>query len=114
MLNQILSNSIKYKDDNKDTSVIRISAVQDKKSIELRIYDNGIGISGSDIPRVFDKSFTGENGRRYSKATGMGLYIVKKMCDKMGHDIYIESAIGEYTEVKMTFYKNDFYNVTKM
>ena len=44
----------------------------------------------------------------------MGLYIVKKMCDKMGHDIYIESAIGEYTEVKMTFYKNDFYNVTKM
>ena len=114
MLNQILSNSIKYKDDNKDTSVIRISAVQDKKSIELRIYDNGIGISGSDIPRVFDKSFTGENGRRYSKATVMGLYIVKKMCDKMGHDIYIESAIGEYTEVKMTFYKNDFYNVTKM
>ena len=114
MINQIMSNSIKYKDDNKDTSVIRISAVQDKKSIELRIYDNGIGISGSDIPRVFDKSFTGENGRRYSKATGMGLYIVKKMCDKMGHDIYIESAIGEYTEVKMTFYKNDFYNVTKM
>lgn len=44
----------------------------------------------------------------------MGLYIVRKMCDKLGHDICIESIIGEYTGVKITFYKNDFYNVTKM
>ena len=62
-----------------------------------------------ELPRVFDKSFTGENGREFSKATGMGLYIVKKLCDKLGHAITIESVKGEYTRVKITFYKNDFY-----
>ena len=108
-----MSNSIKYKDDNKDTSVIRISAVQDKKSIELRIYDNGIGISGSDIPRVFDKSFTGENGRRYSKATGMGLYISKKILNKLSHDINVVSRCGQFCDVYITFYNlSDYFNVT--
>lgn len=115
MMNQIISNSIKYKDKSKcegedgTECVIRVSAEEDDKSVVLSIYDNGIGISESDLPRVFDKSFTGQNGREYSKATGMGLYIVKKLCDKMGHGISIESVKGEYTLVKIVFYKNDFY-----
>lgn len=109
MLNQIVSNSIKYKDKTKAESYIKISAAEDKKCIVLEILDNGIGINASDLPRVFDKSFTGENGHEYSKATGMGLYIVKKLCDKLGSKVSIESVKGEYTRVKITFYKNDFY-----
>lgn len=109
MLNQIVNNSIKYKDKTKAESYIKISAAEDKKCIVLEILDNGIGINASDLPRVFDKSFTGENGHEYSKATGMGLYIVKKLCDKLGSKVSIESVKGEYTRVKITFYKNDFY-----
>mgnify|MGYP000099111415 FL=1 len=86
-----------------------MSAAEDKKCVVLEILDNGIGINASDFARVFDKSFTGENGREFSKATGMGLYIVKKLCDKLGHAISIESVKDEYTRVKITFYKNDFY-----
>lgn len=109
MLNQIVNNSIKYKDKTKAESYIKMSAAEDKKCIVLEILDNGIGINASDLPRVFDKSFTGENGREFSKATGMGLYIVKKLCDKLGSKVSIESVKGEYTRVKITFYKNDFY-----
>ena len=109
MLNQIVNNSIKYKDKTKAESYIKISTEEDKKCIVLEILDNGIGINASDLPRVFDKSFTGENGHEYSKATGMGLYIVKKLCDKLGSKVNIESVKGEYTRVKITFYKNDFY-----
>lgn len=109
MLNQIVNNSIKYKDKTKVEPYIKMSAAEDKKCVVLEILDNGIGINASDLPRVFDKSFTGENGREFSKATGMGLYIVKKLCDKLGHAITIESVKGEYTRVKITFYKNDFY-----
>lgn len=109
MLNQIVNNSIKYKDKTKTESYIKMSAAEDKKCVVLEILDNGIGINASDLPRVFDKSFTGENGREFSKATGMGLYIVKKLCDKLGSKVSIESVKGEYTRVKITFYKNDFY-----
>lgn len=109
MLNQIVSNSIKYQDKSKSEACIRIKATENKKCVVLEIEDNGIGIAESDLPRVFDKSFTGENGREYSKATGMGLYIVKKLCDKMGHRISIQSQKGEYTRVTITFFKNDFY-----
>ena len=73
--------------------------------------DNGIGIPKNDIKRVFDKSFTGENGRIMAKSTGMGLYIVKKLCDKLGHKIIIESEIHKYTKITIIFYKNDFYKV---
>ncbi len=109
MLNQILSNSIKY---TKDNGCVSIYAEETAKSVILNIKDNGIGISKADLPRVFDKSFTGENGREYSKATGMGLYIVKKLGDKLGHKISIESVKGEYTLVKMEFFRNDFYRET--
>ena len=66
----------------------------------------------TDLPRVFDKSFTGENGHAYSKATGMGMYIVKNLCEKLGHKITIESVKGEYTLVSIEFFKNDFYKET--
>lgn len=110
ILNQIINNSIKYKRNNVE-SYIKIIAKEDKEKTYLSIYDNGIGIPKKDIPRVFEKSFTGENGRITAKSTGMGLYIVKKLCDKLGHKINIESKKKEYTKTTIIFYNNDFYKI---
>jgi hypothetical protein len=110
ILNQIINNSIKYKKENED-SFIKISALDNKVKIVLSIYDNGIGIPKSDLTRVFNKSFTGTNGRLKTKSTGMGLYIAKKLCEKLGHTISINSEVNDYTEVKITFSKNDFYKI---
>lgn len=107
IVNQIINNSIKYKKD-KD-SVIRISSREEDDKTVLEIYDNGIGIPSKDISRVFEKSFTGSNGRDKVKSTGMGLYIIKKLCDKLGHNIYIKSVEKEYTKVIIEFGKNDMY-----
>ena len=107
IVNQIINNSIKYKKE-KD-SVIRISSFEEDDKTVLEIYDNGIGIPSKDISRVFEKSFTGSNGRDKVKSTGMGLYIIKKLCDKLGHNIYIESVEKEYTKVIIEFGKNDMY-----
>ena len=108
ILNQIISNSIKYKKE-KD-SFIKITSNVSEDKVNLIVYDNGIGISKGDIKRVFDKSFTGKNGRDKIKSTGMGLYIVKNLCSKLGHNIYIESALDEYTKVIIEFGKNNYYN----
>lgn len=110
IINQVLNNSIKYKKKD-ENSVIKIYATEEKDFVNLFIYDNGIGISKSDITRVFDKTFTGENGRKDANSTGMGLYIVKKLINKLGHSISISSKENEYTEVKITFGKNDLYNI---
>ena len=79
--------------------------------MSLQIWDNGIGISETDLPRVFDKSFTGHNGRVLASSTGMGLYIVKKLIEKLGHKITISSIKGKYTLVTITFYNHDFFEV---
>lgn len=110
ILNQIINNSIKYKRNIKN-SYIKIYATDNKDNIELIIEDNGIGILESDIPRVFEKSFTGYNGRIRHKSTGMGLFIAKNLCNKLGHKISIESVQNKYTKVIITFYKNEYYNV---
>ena len=109
ILNQIINNSIKYKKDV-PSSYIQINAIEDNNQITLFIKDNGIGIPKSDIPNVFKKSFTGTNGRDKIKSTGMGLYIAKKLCTKLGHKIEIESEEKEYTIVKITFGKNKLYH----
>lgn len=108
ILNQIISNSIKYKKEN--DSFIKITSSISENKVNLIIYDNGIGISKGDIKKVFDKSFTGKNGRDKIKSTGMGLYIVKKLCNKLGHNIYIESIENEYTKVIIEFGKNSYYD----
>lgn len=112
ILNQIINNSIKYKRDIKN-SYIKISTKVNKDITYLYIEDNGIGIKESDLKQVFNKSFTGENGRKTSKSTGMGLYIAKNMCNKLGHKIAIESKENEYTRIIITFYKNNYYDVLK-
>lgn len=110
IINQIINNSIKYK---KEDSFIKINSKINDNKVILSICDNGIGIPEEDIDRVFEKSFTGTNGRNKIKSTGMGLYIVKNLCNKLGHSVYIESEINEYTNVYIEFGINEFSNVTK-
>ena len=112
ILNQIINNSIKYKK-NKD-SYIKISSKNYDDKVVIIITDNGIGIKESDLPRIFDKSFTGTNGREKVKSTGMGLYIVKNLCEKLGHIVDVKSEVGKYTSIYITIMKNDYYDVTKL
>ena len=70
--------------------------------------DNGIGIPASDIKNVFDKSFTGSNGRKQSMPQEWDFFIAKSLCTKLGHTIEIESVQNEYTRVKLTFIKISF------
>ena len=109
MINQIISNSMKYMKDVDDKK-IEIKAYKRDKHIVLEIWDNGIGIPASDIGRVLNKTFTGQNGRKVPGSTGMGLYIVNNLCKKLGHKIEIESQEGEYTKVKFVFDNNSFYS----
>ncbi len=112
ILGQIVNNAIKYKKDI-ENSYIKIIVQEEKTKVTLVVEDNGIGIKKSDIKQVFNKSFTGENGRARSKSTGMGLYIAKKMCEKLGHKISIESVEGQYTRVYITFSKDKFFEPIK-
>lgn len=111
ILNQIIQNSIKYCD--KEDSVIRISALIKNNHVYLTVRDNGVGIPNSELPRVFDKSFTGTNGRTHQTSTGMGLFICKNLCHKLGHQIQIESKLNEFTKVTIVFGKHSYYNVIK-
>ena len=110
ILGQLISNSIKYVKQN-ENHVIEIKAEETKNAVKLHFSDNGIGIPESDLPYIFEKSFTGENGRTHAKSTGMGLYIVKNLCDKLGHKIEVNSVQGSFTEFTVTFGKNDFYKI---
>lgn len=108
ILGQLMANSIKY-----DAGEIAVTAEDSPEKTVLRFRDNGAGIPESDLPYIFEKSFTGENGRTHSKSTGMGLYIVKKLCDRLGHTVSASSVRGEYTEIAITFGKNDMFFGTK-
>lgn len=107
ILNQIIQNSIKYR--KKENSVIKIYANQGKENVILYIKDNGIGIKQGEITRVFEKGFTGTNGRLSNKkSTGIGLYLCKKLCNKLGIGIELNSVQNEGTEVKLVFPKDSY------
>ncbi|HFE9687086.1 TPA: ATP-binding protein [Clostridium perfringens] len=101
ILGQIISNSIKYM--NKEHKELKIYCSEGSKYVILNIEDNGAGISEKDISRVFDKGFTGENGRKFGKSTGIGLYLCKKLCKKLGLDITLISEEGKFTRVSIIF-----------
>ena len=108
ILNQIIQNSIKYKKDG--NSILQINAKENKENVVLNIKDNGIGIKQEELEKVFEKGFTGTNGRiDGKKSTGMGLYLCKKLCEKLGLSIEIESKKDEYTQVKIIFPKNSYF-----
>ena len=98
-MNQIINNSIKYIDKE---PVILFRAKKYKDRIELNINDNGIGILESELKRVFDKGFTGTIGRQKQKSTGSGLYLCKKLCLRLNHEIKIDSN-GDGTTVTIIF-----------
>lgn len=106
ILNQIVGNSLKYSKE-KD-AFIKIYSTKNKANIIFTIEDNGIGINEKDINRVFDKGFTGENGRVFGKSTGMGLYLCKKLCGKLGLGINIESKENQGTKINIIFPLGEF------
>ena len=108
ILNQIIHNSIKYKKQDENLQ-IEIFAKKNKENTILYIKDNGIGIKKGEITRVFEKGFTGSNGRILNKkSTGIGLYLCKKLCDKLGMAIELNSKENVGTEIKLVFPQNSF------
>ena len=99
VLEQILSNALKY------TKEGSISIYMEGD--ELAIRDTGIGISPEDLPRVFEKGFTGYNGRRDKKSTGIGLYLCKSVLDRLGHKIRIQSEVGRGTKVLLNLEREE-------
>lgn len=106
ILNQIIVNAIKYR--NNENPKVKVYASNIKNGIKLIVEDNGIGIPRDELERVFEKGFTGNIGRLNRKSTGIGLYLCKKLCDKLGLLIDIESEVDTYTKVSITFPKGSF------
>lgn len=100
ILNQIITNAIKYQ--NEASPCLNIYSNQRKEGIYLSIKDNGIGITEYDLPRIFEKGFTGSD-RKNKQATGIGLYLCKKLCDKLGLSISARSNKNAFTEITIFF-----------
>ena len=107
ILTQILTNSVKYKKD--EAACIRMIGVQNENSVTLYLRDNGIGIPQRDLARVCEKGFTGSNGRTTEKSTGLGLYLCKKLCDKLNLGLAITSEEGKGTTVAVTFPRSNMF-----
>ncbi len=95
VIEQLLSNAIKYT----SSGSVRIGI----KNGCLMVEDTGIGVLAEDLPRIFDKGYTGYNGRNDKKASGIGLYLVKEILNRLGHKILAESAPGDGTRIKILF-----------
>lgn len=101
VLTQIITNSVRYtKEENQK---IFLKGFKRGANVILEVQDQGVGIPNSDLPRVFDPYFTGENGRNFQESTGMGLFLVKQICDKLGHRVEIESTLNIGTTVRIIF-----------
>lgn len=94
VIEQLLSNALKYTNEGK-------ISINVENGSTLVIEDTGIGIQPEDLPRVFEKGFTGYNGRTYKKSTGIGLYLCKRVMKKLGHGISIASEVGKGTAVRL-------------
>ncbi|APQ98410.1 sensor histidine kinase [Clostridium botulinum] len=103
VLEQLIVNGVKYSKDKGKKLIIR--AYDEENAAKLSVIDKGVGIPKKDIKRVFDPFFTGENGRNFGESTGMGLHIVKRICDSLGHNVFIESKVSEGTTVSIIFKK---------
>lgn len=110
ILSQIVQNAIKYFD--KQENKLTIYSQDNGTNILLVIEDNGCGIKASDLSRVFEKGFTGSN-RNKANATGMGLYLSKKLCDRLGLKLDIASTEKEYTRLTITFPKGIVHNFSE-
>ncbi|MGL6197292.1 MAG: sensor histidine kinase [Lachnospiraceae bacterium] len=100
MIGQLLQNAVRYRSDH---PVITLSSKALGQQIQLMIQDSGIGIPTHELPRIFDRGFTGSNGRIRGGSTGMGLYICRKLADLLFIDIKVISSVDEGTTITMTF-----------
>lgn len=100
IFNQILLNSVKYRSGE---AFFRIGTEREKKGVVFVVEDNGTGILPEELCRIFEKGFTGSNGRVQERSTGMGLYLCRKLCDKLGIAIRAESRYGEGTKMMLKF-----------
>ncbi len=101
ILNQVIGNSIKYSREKEGK--VKVYSIRNENNIVLTVEDNGIGIVDKEINRVFEKGFTGENGRRVGKSTGIGLYLCKKLSEQLGLGLTLTSQAGEGTKVSIIF-----------
>ena len=105
ILNQMILNSVKY---GQEHPLIRIATERTEKGVLLTIEDNGIGIKEEECSRIFDKGFTGSNGRRRERSTGMGLYLCRKLCEKLGIGLTVQSEYGYGTRMTLEFPISNF------
>lgn len=104
ILNQIIINCIQYRKENPQ---IAITASEEGSNIKLSVKDNGIGIKESEVSRIFQHGFTGSNGRNAKNSTGIGLYLCKELCKKLGIAINANSELNVYTEIALLFPKDN-------
>lgn len=112
ILGQLIGNSIKYVGDR--PLCLEIYGEEEREKVKLHVKDNGIGVKETELQKVFDKGFTGSNGRNGKKSTGIGLYLCKKLCNRLGHGIELRSKEKEGCEVILTFPKSSFSNLTDL
>ena len=103
IFDQLINNALKYLDSQGNISIV---GEVSNGYISIKIKDSGCGIKKEDLNRIFNKGFTGNNGRNNAKSTGLGLYLVKELCDKLDHLIYVDSIYGEFTEFVLTLRQN--------
>lgn len=101
VIEQLLSNALKYTQEGSISIAL-------EEGLVLVIHDTGIGISSEDIPRVFERGYTGYNGRTFKKSTGIGLYLCKRILSRLGHTISIESVPGAGTTVKVSLQREEY------
>ena len=99
VLEQLLSNALKYTKKGRVT----FRAGEEKEAVYLEISDTGVGIAKENLPRLFEMSFTGYNGHKDKRSTGIGLYLCKEILDRLGHQITITSELDKGTCVRITF-----------
>lgn len=109
LLDQIFLNAIEYR--RQEEPVIRLSTERGENRISLIVEDHGVGIAKEDIGRIFQKGFTGKNGRNASKSTGIGLYLCSRLCEKLGIGITCRSEEGAYTKMILIFPDSDHHKI---
>ena len=101
ILNQLVLNATKYKGDS--NACIKVETQEYAHGVRLLVSDNGIGIKEEELGRIYDKGFTGSNGRTHERSTGMGLYLCRKLCGRLGIDISARSREGAGTQIILEF-----------
>lgn len=106
VLEQLISNAIKYSAEEGREGRVTVTFSQEGGSTVLTVADNGVGIPPEDMGRIFDPFFTGAAGRKHATSTGLGLYLAREACDRLGHSLTVRSTPGEGTHVRIGFQRD--------